>query len=71
MAFKARIYLQRPAQTHAEYLGEIELDMRPVRGGRTSFTHDGQIVVGHIDSVTPPDWDRTGAIPAVYVVQRA
>ena len=32
MAFKARIYLQRPAQAHAEYLGEIELDMRPVRG---------------------------------------
>src|SRR5690348_15010198 len=60
MAFKARIYLQRPAQTHAEYLGEIELDMRPIREGRTRFTHDGQIVVGHIDSVTPPDWDRTG-----------
>ena len=71
MAFKARIYLQRSGQTGAEYLGEIELDMRPIREGRASFTHNGQIVVGHIDSVTPLDWDRTGAIPAVYVVQRA
>ena len=27
--------------------------------------------VGHIDSGTPPGWDRIAAIPAVYVVQRA
>ena len=39
MAFKARVYLQRPGNTDAE-------------------------------SVTPTDRDRTGAIPAVYVVQK-
>ena len=70
MPFKARVYLQLPGENDAEYLGEIELDVRPIREGRTRFTHRGQIVVGHIDSVTPPNWDETGAIPAVYVVQR-
>jgi hypothetical protein len=43
--------------------------VRPVRHGRARFTHQGAIVVGHIDSVTPTDWDSTGTIPAVYVVQ--
>ena len=70
MAFKARVYLQQFGRTDAEYLGEIELDMRPIREGRTRFAHQGVIVVGHIDSVTPSDWDSTGAIPAVYVVQK-
>jgi len=70
MVFKARVYLQRFGHTDADYLGEIDLDMRPVREGRIRFTHDGVIVVGHIDNVAPADWDRTGAIPAVYVMQR-
>ena len=69
MAFKARVYLQRTGKTDGEYLGEIELDMRPVREGRIRFTHGGEMVVGHIDSVAPPDWDKTGAIPAVFVVE--
>ena len=70
MAFNARVYLQRFGHTDAEYLGEVELDVRPIRNGRASFMHQGAIVIGHIDSVTPTDWDSTGAIPAVYVVQR-
>jgi hypothetical protein len=70
MAFKARVYLQRFGHVDAEYIGEIDLDMRPIQNGRATFTHDGAVMVGHIDSVTPPDWDSTGAIPAVYVVQR-
>jgi hypothetical protein len=70
MAFKARVYLQRFGHTHPEYLGEIDLDMRPIREGRIRFTHQGVVVAGHIDNVAPADWDKSGAIPAVYVVQR-
>ena len=69
MGFRARVYLQRSGQTLAVYLNEIELDLRPVRNGRTSFTYEGKTEAGHVVSVTPPDWDRTGAIPSVYVVQ--
>ena len=69
MGFRARVYLQRPGQTLAVYLNEIELDLHPVRNGRTSFTYGEKTEVGHVVSVTPPDSDRTGAIPSVYVVQ--
>ena len=64
MAFKARVYLQRPdSKTEADFLGEIELDVRPVQNGRARFIHDGKIEVGHIDTVSPPDWaEKTCAL---------
>jgi hypothetical protein len=70
MAFKARVYLQRSdSRTEAAYLGEIELEGRPILNGRTSFMHDGKIEVGHIDTVAPSNWDETGVIPTIYIVQ--
>ena len=71
MAFKARVYLQRPdSKTEADFLGEIDLDVRPVQNGRARFIHDGKIEVGHIDTVAPSNWNETGVIPTIYIVQR-
>jgi hypothetical protein len=69
MAFKARVYLQRRGQERATYIGEIELQSRPVRNGRATFTHSGKVVTGHIDNVEPRDWDAKGVIPTVHIVQ--
>jgi hypothetical protein len=69
MAFKARVYLQRLGESSATYIGELDLESRPVRNGRATFTHAGKVETGHIDTVSPPDWDKTGAIPTIRVVQ--
>jgi hypothetical protein len=68
MAFKARVYLcSGPDKSQARYIGEIDVESRPVRNGRTTFTHAGKVATGHIDAVEPPDWDKTGAIPTIHV----
>jgi hypothetical protein len=69
MTFKARIYLQRLGESRATYIGEIEIQSRPVRHGRATFAHAGKIETGHIDTVEPPDWDAKGVIPTVHIVQ--
>jgi hypothetical protein len=69
MSFRALVYLQRPGHTEGVYLGEIVLDLRPVKDGRTRFMHEGKVESGHIDSVMPPNWDSIGVIPTIYVVQ--
>jgi len=69
MAFKARVYLQRPGESQAKYIGEIDVTPRPVRNGRTLFTHAGKTETGRVDAIDPPDWDKTGTIPAIHVVQ--
>jgi hypothetical protein len=70
LAFRARIYLQRPGQTEAAYLGEIDLEVRPIVNGRARFMHNGSMVVGHIDTLTPLDWAETGVVPTIYVAHR-
>jgi len=65
-----RVYLQRSGYSKAEYLGEIDLDVRPFQGGRISFTRKGKHEAGHIESVAPPNWKQTGVIPMVRVVHR-
>ena len=68
MAFKARVYLCRgPEKTQARYIGEIDVTPRPVRNGRTVFTHAGKTVTGRVDAIEPRDWDKTGAIPTIHV----
>jgi hypothetical protein len=69
MAFRARVYLQRRGESSATYIGEIDLESRPVSNGRATFTHAGKVEKGHIDAVDPPNWDKTGAIPTIRVVQ--
>jgi hypothetical protein len=67
MAFKARVYLQRHGELQATYIGEIDVSPRPVRNGRTVFTHAGKTETGRVEAVDPPDWDKTGAIPTIRV----
>jgi hypothetical protein len=67
---RARIYLQRPGTKIAIDLGEKYLDVRPIRYGRAQFEHDGRTEVGQIEQIDPADWETTGAVPKVLVVQR-
>jgi len=70
LAFRARIYLQRSGETEAAYLGEIDLEVRPILNGRARFMHNGALVVGHIDTLTPLNWAEAGIIPTIYVAHR-
>jgi hypothetical protein len=70
MAYRARVYVQQPPASKLEYLGEINLDLRPVRWGRTSFTYNGKRDGGYIDSVVPPTWENLGVASTVLVVQQ-
>jgi hypothetical protein len=67
---RAHVYLQRPGLLAAVDLGEKELDVRPIQYGRAQFEHDGRTEVGRIERIDPADWDTTGAVPKVLVVQR-
>jgi len=69
MTFKARVFLQRRGELEAKYIGELEVDPRPVRHGRTNFTHAGKTETGRVDAVEPPDWDKAGVVPTIHVVQ--
>jgi hypothetical protein len=69
MAFKVRVYLQRRGEIEATYIGELDVDPRPVRYGRTTFTHAGKTETGRVDAVDPIDWDETGIVPTIRVVQ--
>ena len=69
MDFKARVYMQRPGMSIGEYLGQVVLEMRPVQNGKARFVYRGKIETGHIESVTPQDWDKIGAIPTLHVMQ--
>ncbi len=70
MGHRAHVYLQRLVTRIAVDLGEKDLDVRPVRLGRAQFEHDGKSEVGHIEQIDPPDWESSGAVPKVLVVQR-
>jgi hypothetical protein len=70
MAFKARVYLQLPREFGGTYIGEIDVEPRPARNGRTVFTHAGKTETGRVEAVEPPDSDRTGAIPTIHVTRR-
>jgi hypothetical protein len=68
MAFKARVYLSSgPDKSQARYIGEIDVTPRPVRNGRTVFTHAGKTETGRVEDVEPSDWDKTGTIPTIHV----
>jgi len=70
MGYRARIYLQRTWTSSAVDLGEKDLDVCPIQYGRAQFEHDGKTEVGHIEDIDPPDWESTGTVPKVLVVQR-
>jgi hypothetical protein len=70
IGYRAHVRLQRPGAQIAVDLGEKELDVRPIRYGRAQFDHDGRTEVGRIEEIEPADWETTGAVPKVLVVQR-
>jgi hypothetical protein len=50
------------------YIGEIDLDRRPVEKGQIPFKRQGKVQLGRIETVSPLDWDRCGVIPVLHVV---
>lgn len=70
MGHRAHIYLQRRGTQIAVDLGEKDLEVRPIRYGRAQFEHDGKTEVGQIEHIDPVDWENSGTVPKVLVVQR-
>ena len=70
MVYRARVYLHQTPDAEPEYLGEINLDQRPVRWNWVSFTFRGKDEVGQIEAIVPPTWESLGVIPAVHVLQQ-
>jgi hypothetical protein len=67
--YKARIYLRlAAAETRYHYIGEIDLDRRPVEKGQIPFKRQGKVQFGSIEIVSPLDWDKRGVIPVLHVV---
>jgi hypothetical protein len=70
MAFPARVHLKRrPPRKDVTFLGEIDLELRPVLHGRTVFVHEGQKVMGYIEMLMPSDWVARDVVPTIRVVQ--
>jgi hypothetical protein len=69
MTYRARIYLRLAyAETRYHYIGEINLDRRPVEKGQIPFKRQGKTQLGRIEIVSPLDWDKRGVIPVLHVV---
>jgi hypothetical protein len=52
-------------------VGITEVDPRPIRFGRASFTYQSRLLVARIERIDPPDWDsRPGTVPWVLVEER-
>jgi hypothetical protein len=64
-----RIFLSYPNARHPEYVGEKDLQERPVIGGQATFEHERRRHAGRVDRIAPENWNPTSAlIPAVYVI---
>jgi hypothetical protein len=63
--------LRRPGRKMPVDVGITEVDPRPIRFGRTSFTYQSRLLVARIERIDPPDWDsRPGTVPWVLVEER-
>ena len=70
MAFRVRVLLKRPGHEMPKDIGVKEIEPRPIRFGKTTFTHEGKTQVGRIESIEPPDWEsHPETIPWILVVQ--
>jgi hypothetical protein len=56
------------AETRYHYIGEIDLDRRPVEKGQIPFKRQGKTQLGSIEIVSPLDCDKRGVIPVLHVV---
>jgi len=66
-ALGAGIYTRSADVERANNFARWLMTPRPVRNGRTVFTHAGKTETGRVEAVEPPDWDKTGAIPTIHV----
>src|SRR5262245_59015808 len=64
MSYKARIYLRlAAAEIRYHYIGEIDLDRRPVEKGEIPFKRQGKTQLGSIEIVSPLDWEKARCNP--------
>jgi hypothetical protein len=69
MSFKVRVYLQLPGGTKVHYIGERDLEQRPVRGGHVIIEHEGKMETFRVDMIVPDNWQQIGGVPTITVIQ--
>ena len=69
MTQRARVFLRRgPDEAEAD-VGDKEVYPRPALRGTVRFTHQGSIVAGVVERISPVDWPiRPHGMPTIYVV---
>jgi hypothetical protein len=68
MGYKVHVYMKQPPSHVAIDVGEAELSLRPALLEQVSFEHQGKVETGLIERIDPPDWEKQGVVPDVYVV---
>jgi hypothetical protein len=69
MSFRVRVYLQLPGGSKVRYIGEMDLEQRPVRDGHVTFEHEGKMATFRIDMIVPAHWQQMGGVPTITVIQ--
>jgi hypothetical protein len=69
MSFRVRVYLQLPGGSKVRYIGERDLEDRPVRGSHVIIQHEGKMETFRIDMIVPDHWQQIGGVPTITVVQ--
>ena len=69
MSLGVRVYLQLPGGTKVRYIGERDLEERPVRGSHVNIEHEGKIETFRVDMIVPDHWQQIGGVPTITVVE--
>ena len=68
MGYKVHVYMRQPPNRVAIDVGEAELGLMPGILQQVRFEHQGKVETGLIEKIDPPDWEKRGKVPDVYVV---
>ena len=69
MEFRVQVLLKRTGREVPTDIGVKAVDPRPIRFGKTTFTHEGKTRVGRIESLEPPNWEsRPDTLPRILVM---
>ncbi len=68
MGYKVHVYMRQPPSHVPIDVGEAELSLRPALLQQVSFQHQGKVEVGLVEQIDPPNWEKRGKVPDVYVV---
>ena len=68
MGYKVHVYMRQPPSQVPIDVGEAELSLRPALLQQVSFQHQGKVEVGLVEQIDPPNWEKRGKVPDVYVV---